>query len=278
MEENIVTQPVVEQTAPQTPPESQPTPPQEAPANTIDLAPFYEDGKAGVFSEAKIADLVKKYNGASKSARDFQSMYMKQQGASDDINAYFKDFVPDSSYADAMQDEGIKEQLDKFKKFAHENKIGTRAAEAIWNYQMTNLAKSGALYKPTEEELQQRAAAENTEVNEYNEILFKGLNRTREQNDAALKAFADSPNILTNDPAMKTVYEKLSKGEQISRKEGYKFATLIAAAIEHQGVPVVSGTIESADKAAFWKEYNSEKNPQTRQAIMDKFLASGGKL
>ena len=79
----------------------------------IDLSSYFVSDNPGTFDTAKIADLVKDRDAKDKSSRYFQSQFMAKTGASDNIEDYFKDFKPDSSYADVWNGDKEKDEITK---------------------------------------------------------------------------------------------------------------------------------------------------------------------
>jgi len=254
------------------------TPAPDAGAN-IDLSSYFVEGNPGTFDQNKIIDLVKERDVKDKSARYFQSQFMQKSGASDNIEDYFKDFKPDSSYADLWDadittlDEKTKElheamhnDLNGFKKFAHENKISTRDAHLMFEYYMQEQAKLGLFNRPTQEQIKLSEDQRNQEIESYNSTLMKSLNRSKLDNDNMLEGFLNSQNIMTTNPEIKDYLKGLMKDPK-----GYAALTMMSQAINHQGIPVVSGTVQGKDSAALMAALSKEPNPELREKLMRDF-------
>lgn len=233
----------------------------------FDISTLFKDGEPGVYDGDKIAKLAKDYENSKKSAQYFQSQYMKKEGVPDDISFYFKDFTPDSSYEKAMDREDVKKAQEDITKFAHENMISPRIAEKFFDYSMKNLAKAGTFTEKTEEEIAAEQKAANEEAMKIVQPMLDGLNRTQEQNNEYIQKFLDSTNMLTSNPAIKDYLTKIAD----DGAEGYMLVTLLEQAINHQGIPVVTGTVETKDQAAFEKALAAEQNPEAREKLMRDF-------
>lgn len=233
----------------------------------FDMSTLFKDNEPGVFDDEKVAKLAKDYENSKKSAQYFQSQYMKKEGVPDDISFYFKDFTPDSSYANAMEKEEVKKAKEDITKFAHENMISPRIAEKFFDYSMKNLAKAGAFTEKTEEQIAAEQKAANEEALKVVQPMLDGLNRTYEQNNEYIEKFLDSNNILTSNPQIKEYLTKIAD----DGADGYMLVTLLEQAINHQGVPVVTGTVEAKDQVAFEKALAAEQNPEAREKLMRDF-------
>ena len=228
----------------------------------FDMSTLFKDNEPGVFDDEKVAKLAKDYENSKKSAQYFQSQYMKKEGVPDDISFYFKDFTPDSSYANAMEKEEVKKAKEDITKFAHENMISPRIAEKFFDYSMKNLAKAGAFTEKTEEQIAAEQKAANEEALKVVQPMLDGLNRTYEQNNEYIEKFLDSNNILTSNPQIKEYLTKIAD----DGADGYMLVTLLEQAINHQGVPV-----EAKDQVAFEKALAAEQNPEAREKLMRDF-------
>ena len=243
--------------------------------SNIDLSAYFVADNPGTFDMGKITELVKDRDNKDQSARYFQSQFMKKSGASEDINDYLKDFKPDSSYESVWNGDKEKDELtkamhndfDEFKKFAHENKLSTRDAQIVFDYYMRMNAKEGLFDRLTPEQQQISIAENNRLIEEYNKTLLQSLNRSKSDNDNSLQSFINSQNIISSNPEMKKYLEKIVSDSP----EGYMFATILSQAIDHQGVPVVSGTVQGKDESALMKALEAEKNPDLRDKMMREF-------
>jgi antitoxin component of RelBE/YafQ-DinJ toxin-antitoxin module len=54
--------------------------------------------------------------------------------------------------------------------------------------------------------------------------------------------------------------------------KGYMLVTMLTQAIEHQSIPVVTGTIQSKDYAALMEELKKEPNADIRNAKMEEYF------
>ena len=233
----------------------------------FDISTLFKDNEPGVYDDDKVAKLAKDYENSKKSAQYFQSQYMKKEGVPDDISYYFKDFTPDSMYADAMEKDEVKKAKEDITKFAHENMISPRIAEKFFDYSMKNLAKAGVFTEKTEEQIAAEQKAANEEAMKIVQPMLDGLNRTYEQNNEYINKFLESPNMLTSNPKIKEYLTKIAN----DGAEGYMLVTLLEQAINHQGVPVVTGTVEAKDQVAFEKALAEEQNPEAREKLMREF-------
>lgn len=233
----------------------------------FDMSTLFKDNEPGVFDDEKVAKLAKDYENSKKSAQYFQSQYMKKEGVPDDISFYFKDFTPDSSYANAMEKEEVKKAKEDITKFAHENMISPRIAEKFFDYSMKNLAKQGVFTEKTEEQIQAEQKAANEEAMKVVQPMLDGLNRTLDQNNEYIQKFFESTNMLTSNPQIKEYLQKIAD----DGAEGYMLVTLLEQAINHQGIPVVTGTVETKDRVAFEKALAAEQNPEAREKLMRDF-------
>ena len=233
----------------------------------FDISTLFKDGEPGVYDSDKVAKLAKDYENSKKSAQYFQSQYMKKEGVPDDISLYFKNFTPDSSYEKAMDKEEVKKAKEDITKFAHENMISPRIAEKFFDYSMKNLAKQGYFTEKTEEQIQAEQKVANEEAMKVVQPMLDGLNRTLDQNNEYIQKFLDSTNMLTSNPQIKEYLQKIAD----DGAEGYMLVTLLEQAINHQGVPVVTGTVETKDPVAFEKALAAEQNPEAREKLMRDF-------
>lgn len=230
----------------------------------IDLSALFKENEPGVYDDDKIAKLAKDYENSKKSAQYFQSQYMKKEGVPDDISLYFKDFTPDSSYAHAMEKDEVKKAKEEIIKFSHDNMISPRIAEKFFDYSMKNLAKTGAFTEKTEEQIAAEQKAANDEAMKVVQPMLDGLNRTVDQNNEYIQKFLDSTNMLTSNPKIKDYLTKIAD----DGAEGYMLVTLLEQAINHQGIPIVTGTVEAKDQVAFEKALAEEQNPEAREKLM----------
>lgn len=238
--------------------------PNEQETNTPDLSAYFKEGEAGVFDPEKVAGLAKDLENQKKSTSYFQSQFMKKNGVPETAEGYYTHFKADSTYEEALKDETIKNNVDDFFKWCKDNNIGEREALLFIDHNLKGLSQ----FMMTEEQEQ----AEQERI--YNEELAKAqpmldnLGRTLEENNAIIENFLNSPSIFTNNPEMKEWITNLADTDAM----GYKFVTLLTQAVEHRGVPVVTGSVEVKDKAALMKEYQNEKDPVLREAMMKKYL------
>lgn len=235
--------------------------------NTPDLSALFKDGEPGVFDTDKVAKLAKDFENSKKSASYFQSQYMKKEGIPESIDGYFKDFRPDSSYEKFMEKDNVKKSKEDLIKFAFDNQISPKAAEKFFDYSMKNLVNSGAFVEKTEEEIKAEQEKANQEAMKEVQPMLDSLNRTKEVNDQYIEKFINSPNIFTSNPKMKDFLEEIAN----YGAEGYMLITLMEQAYNNQGVPVITGTVATKDKAAFEKAYNEEKDPVVREQLAKEF-------
>lgn len=233
----------------------------------IDLTSFFKEGEPGVFDGEKVAKLVKDFENSKKSASYFQSQYMKKEGLPESIEGYFKDFRPDSLYEKFMEKDEVKKSKDDLIKFAFDNHISPKVAEKFFDYSMKNLVASGAFVEKSEEEIKAEQEKANQEALKQVQPMLESLNRTKEVNDQYIEKFINSENIFTTNPKMKEFLEEIAN----LGAEGYMLITLMEQAYNNQGVPVITGTIATKDKAAFEKAYNAEKDPVLREQMAKEF-------
>lgn len=248
-------------------PNNNPTPGQQQPSNTVDLSAYFKDDEPGVFDGDKVAKLAKDYENSRKSASYFQSQYMKKEGIPETIDGYFKDFRPDSSYEKFMDNDNVKKSKEDLIKFAFDNQISPRAVEKFFDYSMKNLAKEGVFQTKTEEELQAEQEKANAEALKEVQPMLDSLNRTKEVNDQYITKFLDSPSVFNSNPKMRDYLEQIAN----DGAAGYMLITLMEQAFNNQGVPVITGSIATKDKAAFEKAYNAETDPVAREKLLKEF-------
>ena len=237
---------------------------EQTPENTPDLSAYFKDGEAGVFDPEKVAGLAKDLENQKKSTSYFQSQFMKKNGVPETAEGYYEHFKADSSYENLMKDESVKKGMDDFFKWCKENNIGEREALLFADHNMKNASQ---LFMSEEEQQAEQERIYNEELEKAKPML-ENLGRTLEENNTIIENFLNSPSIFTNNPEMKEWITNLADSDAM----GYKFVTLLTQAVEHRGVPVITGSTEGKDKAALMKEYQNESDPVLREALMKKFL------
>lgn len=241
---------------------------QQMEGSTPDLSAYFRDGEPGVFDAEKVAGLARDLENQKKSTSYFQSQFMKKNGVPENYEDYYKTFKADSMYESAMDDETVKESVENLYKWCHENKIGQRESNLMADYILKNAVQSGILDMRTDEE---RDAEFNKKIAEETEKLkpmLESLNRTKEENDIMLQNFFNYPNAFNRDPEVSDYLFELA--EKDSRM--YKHLTNLMQATEHRGVPYVTGTAATKDKAAVTRDYNQETDPEKREALMRAYL------
>lgn len=237
---------------------------EQTPENAPDLSAYFKDGEAGVFDPEKVAGLAKDLENQKKSTSYFQSQFMKKNGVPETPEGYYEHFKADSSYENLMKDESVKKGMDDFFKWCKENNIGEREALLFADHNMKNASQ----FFISEEEQQAEQERVYNEELEKAKPMLENLGRTLEENNTIIENFLNSPSIFTNNPEMKEWITNLADSDAM----GYKFVTLLTQAVEHRGVPVITGSTEGKDKAALMKEYQNESDPVLREALMKKFL------
>lgn len=238
--------------------------PNEQETNTPDLSAYFKDGEAGVFDPEKVAGLAKDLENQKKSTSYFQSQFMKKNGVPETAEGYYAHFKADSTYEEALKDEEVKNSVDDFFKWCKDNNIGEREALLFIDH---NLKNASQFFVSEEQQKAEQEKIYNEELEKAKPML-ENLGRTLEENNTIIENFLNSPSIFTNNPEMKEWITNLADTDAM----GYKFVTLLTQAVEHRGVPVVTGTTEGKDKAALMKDYQNEKNPEAREALMAKYL------
>lgn len=250
-------------------PQNQQEPITAQPQNSdTDLSSLFKDGEPGTYDADKITKLMHDFENSKKSASYFQSQYMKKEGIPESIDGYFKDFRPDSSYANGMEKDDVKTAKENLIKFAFENNISPRNAELFFDYSMKNLAKTGYFTEKTAEEIEaEKQAQYESDMKEVTPMLEQ-LNRSKDDNDKYIEKFMTSDsNPFINDPKMKEYLENIADDGAM----GYKFITMMEQVFNHSGVPVISGSVEGKDKAAFEAALAKETNPELREKMMKEY-------
>lgn len=233
-----------------------------------DLSSLFKDGEPGTYDSDKIVKLMRDFENSKKSASYFQSQYMKKEGIPESIDGYFKDFRADSSYANGMEKDDVKNAKESLAKFAFENNISPRNAELFFDYTMKNLAKAGYFTEKTEEQIAEEQRKADEEAMKEVAPMLESLNRSKEDNDKYIEKFLNSEsNPFTNDPKMKEYLENIADDGAM----GYKIITMMEQVFNHSGVPVISGTVEGKDKAAFEAALAKETNPEIREKMMKEY-------
>lgn len=237
--------------------------------NSPDLSVYFRDGEPGVFDPDKIAGLAKDLENQKKSTSYFQSQFMKKNSVPEAYEDYYKTFKADSVYEAAMTRENVKNSLDDIFKWCHENKFGQRESNLLADYILKNAVASNVIDMRSESDLEaEKQAFYNQELEKVKPML-ESLNRTVEENNEIIENFLDSPSVFTNNPEMKEYLQELANTDA----RGYKLVTVLTQAIEHRGIPVVTGTSTGAkDRVAFDREYQSESDPIKREALLKAFL------
>lgn len=233
--------------------------------DTPDLSAYFKDGEAGVFDAEKVADLARSLENQKKSTSYFQSQFMKKNGVPETVEGYYTHFKPDSMYEKAFQEEDTKKSVDQIFQWSKDNNIGEREATLFADYILKSAVQSNLIDTRSEEQIKAE------EEKHYQEELVKvqpmldSLGRSVDENNAVIENFLNSRSIFTNNPEMKEYIQNIADNDAM----GYMFVTLLTQAVEHKGIPVVTGTATmSKDKAALEKEFQAESDPVKREALL----------
>lgn len=233
----------------------------------IDISIFMSQEDPTKFDPSKVMGLAKDAERFKKSASYYQSQFMKKNGAAENVNEYSEAFKPDSMYEKALEDESVKEELADMREYFVKEKIGVRDANIITDYLLKKAVQENKIDLRTDE---QKAAEQARVTEEHVQLIqpmLSNLNRSKEENDAVLESFLTGKSIFTNNPEMVNFIESIASDSAM----GYMFITMLTQAVEHRGVPIVTGNIAGKDEAAFRKEYNSEEDPIRREALAKAF-------
>lgn len=236
--------------------------------DTPDLSAYFKDGEAGVFDAEKVADLARSLENQKKSTSYFQSQFMKKNGVPETVEGYYTHFKPDSMYEKAFQEEETKKSVDELFKWSKDNNIGEREATLFADYVLKSAVQSNLIDTRTEEQIQ----AEQEKL--YQEELVKvqpmldSLGRSIDENNTVIENFLNSRSVFTNNPEMKEYIKEIADRDAM----GYMFVTMLTQAVEHKGIPVVTGSATiSKDRAALDKEFQAESDPVKREALLRAF-------
>lgn len=241
---------------------------QSAEEYTPDLSAYFKDGEAGVFDAEKIADLARSLENQKKSTSYFQSQFMKKNGVPETVEGYYTHFKPDSMYEKAFNEEGTKESIDTLFKWAKENNIGEREATLFADYALKSAVESNLIDMRTDE--QKQAEQEKLYMQEAEKVkpMLENLGRSIDENNKVIENFLNSRSVFTNNPEMVEYIRDIADKDAM----GYMFVTMLTQAIEHKGIPVVTGSATgSKDKAAFEKAFQEEPDPVKREALARAF-------
>jgi len=244
--------------------------PAAAPAQdgVIDLTPYYKEGDPGSYDDEKLMQLVKDLDNQKKSTSYFQSLAHKKNGVPDTAEAYMQNFKADTTYEKIMADETAKAGILEYFKWAKENNIGVREAQLNVDFMLKQGVQSNMIDLRTPEMLEAEAQKRFDEELKVVTPMLQNLNRTLDENNKIIDNFLASKSIFTNNPEMKAYIDKLADSDPM----GYMFVTLLTQAVEHRGIPVVTGTVAgSKDEAAFRKEYAAETDPLVREKLAKAF-------
>lgn len=257
----------MEQTATETQPSEELNTAPEA-NDTPDLSAYFKDGEAGVFDAEKVADLARSLENQKKSTSYFQSQFMKKNGVPETVDGYYAHFKPDSMYEKAFQEEDTKKSVDQIFQWSKDNNIGEREATLFADYVLKSAVQSNLIDTRTEEQIQAE------EEKHYQEELVKvqpmldSLGRSIDENNTVIENFLNSRSVFTNNPEMKEYIKEIADRDAM----GYMFVTMLTQAVEHKGIPVVTGSATiSKDRAALDKEFQAESDPVKREALLRAF-------
>lgn len=236
-------------------------------ANQPDLSSLFVDGQAGVFDENKIVGLMNDLANQKKSTSYYQSLYMKKNEVPETADGYAKNFKPDSMYEKAMEQENVKNMVKAIREWGIENQIGERSLNKFLDYTLRSAVEKNILDMRSEEQIKEEAAKAEAEELKKLQPMLERINKSKEENDAILEHFLNSPNVFTNDPEMKKYITELADSSAM----GYKLLTMLTHTIEHRGIPVVSGTVAGKDKAALMAEIQKIDDPNLRHQKMKEF-------
>lgn len=237
--------------------------------NQPDLSSYFKDGEPGVFDAEKVADLARNLENQKKSTSYFQSQFMKKNGVPETVEGYYTHFKPDSIYEKAMNEESVKTGVNNLFTWCKENNVGEREAQLFADYTLKNAVNSNLIDLRTEEQIQAEQDKLNEEMLEKVQPMLDSLGRDVEENNLVIENFLNSKSVFTNNPEMKEYIRNIADSDAM----GYMFVTTLTQAVEHRGIPVITGSATvSKDKAALEKQYNEETDPVKREALMKAFL------
>ena len=233
----------------------------------VDLSSFFKDGEAGKFDPEKITRVVKDLENEKKSKSYYQSLYMKKNEVPEKTEDYLKNFKPDSKYAEYIETEEGKENVNKILGDFHKMGVSERDAVNVLDYFLKVSADAGDFLSEAEAEKKEaeRIASIEKEVAPF----CKQFGRSVEQNNEALNNFLSSKNIFTNDKEIAAEIAKMA----LSGEKGYKAATFIMESHAHRGVPNVSGYATGGvlDRETYLRKLASAKSSAEKEAIQRDF-------
>lgn len=234
-----------------------------------DLTAYFKEGEPGVFDADKVAELAKNLENQKKSTSYFQSQFMKKNNVPETVEGYYTNFRPDSAYAEALKDDKVAGNVKELFQWCLDNKIGEREAVLMVDNQLKAAVKNNILDLRTEEQLQADEQKELEKQMQEVQPMLDSLGRSLDENNEIIENFLNSKSVFTNNPQMKEFIENIADSSAM----GYKFVTLLTQAVEHRGIPVVTGTSYGAkDRAAFDREYAAESDPVKREALAKRFF------
>lgn len=240
--------------------------------STADLSAYFKDGETGVFDPEKVAGLARDLENQKKSTSYFQSQFMKKNGVPETAEGYYTNFKADSMYEAALQDEQLKGNIDGFFKWCKENNIGEREAHLFADFSLKGAVSGNLIDMRSQEQIDKESAEAKQKLfdEEFEKVkpMLDSMGRSLDENNEIIENFLSSRSIFTNDPEMKKYLTELADMDA----KGYQLVTLLTQAVEHRGIPVVTGTVESKDRAALMKEYQEESDPVRRENIMKAYL------
>lgn len=242
-------------------------------SHTPDLSAVFVDGQPGTFDQDKIVSLMKDLENSKKSASYFQSMYMKKNEVPETIDGYSKAFKADSMYEAALAQDNVKGMIKAMQEWGLKQGIGTRALNSFIDYTLKNAVQKNIIDLRSDEQKAADKKKYDDEQLAKIQPMLDGMHKTKDENDTIIQKFLDGKSVFTNDPEMKEYLINLAD----SGAMGYKLLTMMTHQIEHSGIPVVSGTIKTQDKAALMAEIQKIDDPQLRFQKMQEFYNQGGK-
>lgn len=250
---------------------TEPTTQQGATNDSFDTTPF--ESEPGVVDWEKIETLAKDKDRFEKSAKYYQSQYMKKNDVPENVEGYAKAFRPDSKYAGFMNNDIVKDISNKIYDMALQRGIGVKAANEFLDYTLQNAVETGII--DTRDDAQKAAdlKAQKENIHKENEAYLHSVNRTAEENDALIEEFINSSgNPFTADDGMKEILKDL-----VSTPKGYTFVSEMLSYYAGRGVPsnssAVTGSIESGNENAMYEELAKYPDDGAkRQEIMDKYF------
>lgn len=236
--------------------------------DTPDLSAYFKEGEAGVFDAEKVADLARSLENQKKSTSYFQSQFMKKNGVPETVEGYYTHFKPDSMYEKAFQEEETKKSVDELFKWSKDNNIGEREATLFADYVLKSAVQANLIDTRTEEQLQAEQEKAYQEELVKVQPMLDSLGRTIDENNTIIENFLNSRSVFTNNPEMKEYIQEIADRDAM----GYMFVTMLTQAVEHKGIPVVTGSATiSKDRAALDKEFQAETDPVKREALLRAF-------